>query len=283
MNQFKTFLLLTAMTLILIYVGSLIGGKNGMFIGLGIAIVTNFISFFFSDKIVLAMYGARPVDANDNYILPIVRNLTNSANLPMPKVYIINEASPNAFATGRDPHHAAVAVTTGILNLLSKDELEGVIAHELSHVKNRDILVSSIAAVLVGTISIIARIAFFFGGGRDDENGAGCIGNLIFIILSSIAMFLIQMWISRTREYMADESGAKMCGKPWALASALDRLRTGVAARPMQDANPVTQNMFIVNPLNAESIATLMSTHPPLQDRINRLNAMNMHQNSFIR
>ena len=281
MNQFKTFLILLFMTMIVIFlgemIGNMIGGRayaiNGLIIGCGLAILINFISYFFSDKIVLAMYRAVELPHSDTKVVPIVADLVAKAGIPMPKVYIIEDPSPNAFATGRDPHHAAVAVTSGILQILDKNELEGVIAHELSHIKNRDILISTIAAVLAGIVTILARIAFIFGG-RDSKN-SNILHLLLIYILVPIAMMLIRMWLSRTREYVADASGAEISGKPWALANALDKLQRGVTDRPMHNADPNTENMFIVNPFTAKSIAGLFSTHPPTEERIKRLKEMN--------
>lgn len=270
MNQFKTFLLMALLTLILIFIGDAVASKEGMVIGLAIALITNFSSYFFSDKIVLASYGAKEVDTNHR-LYRIVSNLCLRSNMPIPKVCIVNEASPNAFATGRDPNHAAVCATSGILNILSDNELEGVIAHELSHIKNRDILLSTIAAGIVGVIGVVARIAFIFGG-RDERGNNGC-SSILLVIIGSFAATLIQLWISRTREYLADESGAKMCGKPWALADALDKLANGISARPMENASPQTQNMFIVNPVKP-LVKNLFSTHPPMDERIKRLRNM---------
>ena len=280
MNQFKTFFLLAIMTVIVIYLGDLIGGKSGLVIGLVFAVLINFVSYFYSDKIVLAMYGAQELPQNDRLVRPLIANLVAKEGMPMPKVYMIDESSPNAFATGRDPKHAAVAVTSGILSILDKNELEGVLAHELSHVKNRDILISTIAAVMVGMITFISRIGFFFGGSSDDDNdGGNWITVIIFSILATIAMMLMQMWLSRTREYIADESGANMCGKPWALANALGKLESGASDRPMNQTNSMTENMFIVNPFTASRVARLFSTHPSTEDRIKRLNAMNAPYN----
>ena len=264
------------MTLLLVFAGIMVAGKDGLIIGLCVAVFMNFFSYFFSDKIVLAIYHAKKIPDTDTRILPIIKDLTNKSGLPMPKVYIIEDPSPNAFATGRDPRHAAVAVTSGILELLDRDELEGVLAHELSHVKNRDILISSIAAVLAGTIAVICRFILIFGGGdSNNKRGVNILIALLFSILASIAMMLIQMWLSRTREYLADASGAEMCGKPWALANALDKLQRGVSEKPMQKAEPITENMFIVNPFKAKTIANVFSTHPPTEERIKRLKEMN--------
>jgi heat shock protein HtpX len=276
MNWFKTFMMMTILTLIVVFIGSLAGGKNGMYIAFTIAIAMNFGSYWFSDKIVLGMYGAKQVDENEAPdIYRTVRNLTQSANLPMPKVYIMENDQPNAFATGRDPNHAAVAVTTGILRILNQDELEGVIAHELAHVKHRDILIATIAATMAGAIMIfsnITRFAAIFGGGRDDDGGNPFVV-LIMAMIGALAAALIQMSISRSREFGADEGGANISGKPWALANALRKLEQGVRTNPM-DASPATAHMFIVNPFSAKGITKLSSTHPPTEERIERLERM---------
>ncbi|MEW5874128.1 MAG: zinc metalloprotease HtpX [Candidatus Zixiibacteriota bacterium] len=278
MNRFKTLMLLTALTVLFIFIGQLLGGRQGMIIAFGFAVLMNFFSYWFSDKIVLAMYRARQVtEAEAPRLVETVRRLTQMNGMPMPKVYIIPGSSPNAFATGRDPHHAAVAFTEGILDLLSQDELEGVLAHELAHIKNRDILTQSIAATVAGAISMLANMAYYgamFGGyGRsNDRNGGGnAIGLLIMAIVAPIAALLIQMAISRAREYAADATGAKICGKPLSLASALRKLQNGVQRRPMETANPATSHMFIVNPLSGRSFASLFATHPPMEERIARL------------
>jgi heat shock protein HtpX len=279
MNTVKTVLLMGLLTGLFILVGDLIGGRSGMYIALGLAAVMNLASYWFSDKIVLAMYRAQPVDeASAPGLFRIVHRLTSHANLPMPAVYIIPDPSPNAFATGRDPQHAAVAVTEGILRLLSEDELEGVLAHELSHVGNRDILISAIAATLAGALMILVRIfaysAMLFGGGRgDDDEGGNPLVALLMMIFAPIAAMLIQMAISRSREYQADASAAQLTGNPLGLARALAKLQRGVEYAPM-DAQPATAHLFIVNPLSARGIMNLFSTHPPIEDRIARLEAM---------
>ncbi|MBQ0105174.1 MAG: zinc metalloprotease HtpX [Armatimonadetes bacterium] len=273
MNQIKTFFLMIILTGILMFLGDYFGSSTGMAIGLGIGIISNFISYFFSDKIVLASYGAKDV-SEDHRLYRIVKNLTAKSGMPMPRVCIIPESSPNAFATGRNPNHAAVCATSGILNLLDDNELEGVLAHELSHIKNRDILVSTIAAGICGIIAFICRIGVIFGVGGDRKN-SGCL-TLVVLLFSSVFATLIQLWISRTREYMADESGAKLCGKPWALADALEKLSQGVSHNPMEQATPETRNMFIINPI-APMVANLFSTHPPINDRIKKLKNMNMN------
>lgn len=279
MNQLKTTLLLTLLTLLLIAMGGAIGGQTGMIIAFLIAGGMNFFAYWNSDKIVLKMYNAREVtraDSPDFY--GIVENLARKANMPMPKVYIIPSDSPNAFATGRNPQNAAVAATQGIMRILSRDELEGVMAHELAHVLNRDTLVSTIAATFAGAISMLGSMlqwATIFGMGRsDDEEGGGMLGGLAMAIIAPIAAMLIQMAVSRSREFMADAAGAKMCGNPRALASALQKLQQASSAVPMEDANPATSHMFIVNPLTATKLASLFSTHPATEDRIARLLAM---------
>jgi len=274
MNQLKTFLLLALLSAMLVAVGGYIGGKNGATIALVIAIVMNFGSYWFSDKIVLSMYHAQEVtesEAPDLYNL--VRQLVANAELPMPKVYIIPDESPNAFATGRNPDHAAVAVTEGILRLLSWEELAGVIGHELGHVKNRDILIQTIASTIGAAITYLAQFGFLFGGRSDEENRGSFIGMLLLMILGPIAAMLIQMAISRSREYIADATGAKICGHPMWLAQALDKLRRGVEAVPM-NAAPATENMFIVSPFLGGGVQRLFSTHPPIEERIARLQEM---------
>jgi len=276
-NAFKTTLLLTLMTLVLLFLGARFGGQNGMLIAFGVAAVMNFVSYFYSDKIALAMYHAQPVTREQ---LPraysVVERLTQRLGLPMPKIYVIPTESPNAFATGRSPAHASVAVTHGILQLLNDEELEGVLAHELGHVKNRDILTSSIAATLAGAITLLARMGwwaslFGFGGGRGDRDRGGGLTALMMLILAPIAATLIQLWVSRTREYQADATGAAMTGNPYALASALQKLDAVSKQIPMQ-ATATTAHLFIVAPLlSGASFATLFSTHPPIADRIQRL------------
>ena len=280
-NIIRTTLLLAFLTGLLVIVGRIIGGVTGMIFAFIIAIVMNFGSYWYSDKIVLKMYRAKEVTRGEApEIYRIVENLARNAKIPMPKVYIVQSETPNAFATGRDPKHAAVAVTTGILKLLNSDELEGVLGHELTHVKNRDTLISAVAATIAGVITMIANwaiwIAMFGGfGGRDGDRGsADLIGMIFMAILAPIAAMIIQMAISRTREYSADEGGAKMSRKPWALASALEKLEKGVARNPMKNANPSTAHMFIVNPFKKVAMAKLFSTHPPTEERIKRLKKM---------
>ncbi|MDD3472702.1 MAG: zinc metalloprotease HtpX [Syntrophaceae bacterium] len=275
MNQFKTVVLLAALGGLLVVLGGYMGGKNGATIALVVAIALNFGSYWFSDRIVLRMYNAQEVNENqapDLYHL--VQQLSHKAGLPMPKVYIIPDDSPNAFATGRNPQHAAVAVTEGIMRILTWEELAGVIGHELGHVKNRDILIQSVAATIGAAITYIAQFGFLFGGRSDDEEGGrSMLGSIMMMILAPIAAMIIQMAISRSREYIADQTGAEICGHPNWLASALEKLQRGSQAIPM-DANPSTANMFIVSPLSGSSIASLFSTHPPMEERISRLRRM---------
>lgn len=282
MNSFKTTMLLSLLTVMLVFMGGAVGGKGGMMIAFVMAALMNFGSYWFSDKIVLRMYNAQEVTRNENpEFYGMVERLAVRAGLPMPKVYIIPDQSPNAFATGRNPSHAAVAATEGILRILTPEELEGVMAHELAHVKNRDILVSTIAATFAGAISMIGSMlqwGAMMGTARsDDEEGGGAgsmIGSLAMAIVAPIAAMLVQMAVSRSREYMADETGAQICGKPLALAGALAKLQRASQAIPMQEARPATAHMFIVNPLTGGSLTSLFSTHPPMEERISRLQAM---------
>src|SRR5579864_8166486 len=268
-NTLKTAFLLTFMTLFLMFVGQILGGQNGMIWALVIAAVMNFVSYFFSDKIALAVYRAQPVTREElPRVYDVVERLTQRIGLPMPKIYLIPTPSPNAFATGRNPKHASVAVTQGILELLDDEELEGVLAHELGHVRNRDILTSSIAATLAGAIVMVARIGFWFGlGGRDDRDRSG---GIFMIILAPLAATLIQLWVSRTREYEADATGAHITHNPYALASALQKLDAYSKRIPMA-ASPSSAHLFIVQPLVGESFMNLLSTHPPIAKRIERL------------
>ncbi len=275
MNGFKTAILMTVMMVLFILVGNLIGGQSGMMMAFLISLVMNFGSYWFSDKIVLKMYRAKEV-TREQYpqLYDSVENLAMKAGLPMPKVYVMENPTPNAFATGRNPQHSAVAVTTGILNLLKRDELEGVLSHELTHVKNRDILVGTIAATLVGTITFIARMAGWaamFSGGRNERDRGNVFSDLALMIIAPIAAMLIQMAISRSREYMADEGGAQISGNPLALASALNKLQHGNEVIPMRNAGTSSAHMFIVNPLSGKSLMKLFSTHPPIEERIERL------------
>ena len=270
-NTFKTAFLLTSLTLLLMFIGGYFGGERGLVLGLVFAGVMNFGSYFFSDKIALATYRAQPVTREQ---LPrayqVVERLTQKAGLPMPRIYVIPTESPNAFATGRNPQHASVAVTQGILNLLNDEELEGVLAHELCHVNNRDILISSVAATLAGAITYLARFAMFFGGGGRDERRGGGLGALVMIILAPIAAMLIQLAVSRSREYQADQTGAHMTGNPYALASALAKLDAYSKRIPMA-ATPSTAHLFIIQPLLGMNVGNLFSTHPPIANRIERL------------
>ncbi len=277
-NTLKTTLLLGLLTGLFIAIGGLVGGRSGMLVAFVMALVMNFVSYWFSDKIVLAMYGARPIgEAEAPVVYRIVRNLATKARIPMPRLYLIPVATPNAFATGRSPHHAAVAVTEGIVRIMDEEELEGVLGHELSHVLNRDVLISTIAAPIAGAIGMLAHMAqwsVWFGGGRDSEDrGGNPIALLATIIFAPLAAMLIQMAVSRSREYEADASGARLTRRPRALASALATLQRANQALPM-DANPATSHLFIVNPLSGRSFATLFSTHPPIEERIARLQAM---------
>jgi heat shock protein HtpX len=279
MNTTKTVVLMVGLTVLLVMIGGAFGGRQGMIIAFMFASVMNIFSYWFSDKIVLRMYRAQEVSETDAPLLyGVTRDLALKMNMPMPKVYIIPSDAPNAFATGRNPNHAAVAATQGILRLLTKEELMGVMAHEMGHVRNRDILIGTIAATIAGAIGMLANMAqwaMIFGGGRrDDREGAGgLVGGILMIILAPIAAALIQMAISRSREYEADATGARVSGNPLALASALKKLHTGAQRIPM-DATPATAHMFIVNPLRGGSFVNMFSTHPPMEERIARLEAM---------
>jgi len=276
-NTFKTAVLLGALTGLLVVFGNFFGGQQGMVIAFAFALLMNFGAYWFSDRIVLAMYRAREVsEAEAPELVAMVRGLAQRGRLPMPRVYIIPAPSPNAFATGRSPRHAAVAVTEGILGLMDREELEGVLAHELAHVRNRDTLISTIAATLAGVIMMLAnmaRWAAFFGGGRDEEDRGGVVGLVVMAVLAPFAALLIQMAISRAREYLADATAAQVTKKPGALASALERLQQASQRLPLQ-ANPATAHLFIVNPLSGRSFLSLFSTHPPIEERVARLRAM---------
>jgi heat shock protein HtpX len=279
MNTLKTTFLLTLMTVLLVFAGGAIGGQGGMLLALILAGVMNFVSYWFSDKIVLAMYGAKEVtEADSPEFFGLVRQLADRAGLPMPRVYIIPSDTPNAFATGRNPEHAAVAATDGILRILSREELMGVMAHELSHVKHRDILISTIAATVAGAITYLAHMAQWaaiFGGGRDrDGEGGGVFGMLAMAIVAPLAALLIQMAISRSREYEADKGGAEVSGNPLYLAGALRKLEMANRQLPMQEATPASAHMFIVNPLTGGGLMSLFSTHPPMEERVRRLESM---------
>lgn len=269
-NTFKTAFLLTALTLLLMSIGGYFGGERGLVTGLIFAGVMNFGSYFFSDKIALATYRAQAVTRDElPRVHQVVERLTQKAGLPMPRIYVIPTESPNAFATGRNPRHASVAVTQGILNLLNDEELEGVLAHELGHVNNRDILISSIAATLAGAITYLAHFAMFYGGDRDERRGGG-FSALAMMILAPFAAMLIQLAVSRSREYQADESGARLTGNPYALASALGKLDAYSRRVPMA-ASPSTAHLFIIQPLLGMNVGNLFSTHPPIAQRIERL------------
>jgi heat shock protein HtpX len=280
MNTIKTGLLLGALTGLLMLIGGFFGGQKGIVIAFIFAMVLNFGSYWFSDKLVLSMYRAQPVSENDAPDLyATVKMLAMKASLPMPRVYVIPGDTPNAFATGRDEHHAVVAVTEGILRILTREELEGVISHELTHIKQRDILIGSIAATLAGAIVMLAHMAqwaaMFGGAGRDDDEGGagGIVGLIVMAVLAPIAATIIQMAISRSREYLADAGGARISGKPYALANALEKLSRASLAIPLE-ANPSTAHMFIVNPLTGRSLMNLFSTHPPVEERVARLKSM---------
>src|SRR5881296_4620493 len=276
-NIFKTGLLLAVLTVMLVLLGGAVGGRQGMLIAFFVAVAMNFVSYWFSDKMVLAAYGAQPIEeASAPRLYAIVHRLSTRAGIPMPRVYLIPSETPNAFATGRNPQHAVVAVTEGIMRILDEEELEGVLAHELSHVKNRDVLISTIAATLAGAITYLAHMAQWaamFGGRREDDEGGSPFGAILMAILAPIAALLVQMAVSRSREYQADATGARVAGKPWGLAKALEKLQMAQQVAPME-ANPATAHLFIVNPLSGRAFMNLFSTHPPIEDRIARLRAM---------
>lgn len=274
MNQAKTLLIIVAMTGVLVWIGGYIGGESGMVMALAIGLVMNGVSYFFSDKIVLASYGARvvgPADAPELHA--IVANLAQRAGLPMPRVAIIPEDTPNAFATGRNPEHAVVAVTEGIMRILSRPELEAVLAHELGHVKNRDILIGSLAAVLAQAIMFLSRMAMWFSP-RDEEGRSNPLAGIAIMILGPVAALLLQMAVSRSREYLADDYSARLTGRPDMLASALERLHAYNQQLPMHAAEPATAHMMIVNPLSGGGLMGLFSTHPPMAVRVERLRRM---------
>ena len=277
-NTVKTALLLGLLSGLLLVGGEAIAGRQGLYYALIFAAVMNFASYFFSDKIALSMYSAQPVTETDNpevyrRVEPIVRNLTQRMGLPMPKLWLIPEESPNAFATGRNPSHASVAFTTGILQLMNDSEIEGVVAHELGHVLHRDILTSSVAAMIAAAITMLARMAFWFGPRNDEEEGGGMFGAILMMILAPIAAMLIQMAISRSREYDADAASAKYIGSPYPLINGLQKLETWSKRIPM-DASPATAHLFIIKPFTGQSLMRLFSTHPSTEDRIARLQAM---------
>lgn len=278
MNIFKTAVLLLALTLLLVWVGGMIGGRSGMTTAFAFAMLINFASYWFADKIVLFMYRAQPAKKEEvPEVYRIVKDLTLKTGLPMPRIYIIPTATPNAFATGRGPKHAVVAVTDGILRLLNAQELEGVLAHELAHIKNRDILIATIVATIAGAIFMLADMArwtMMFGGRSRERDRGNAIAVLIVAILAPIAAMLIQLAISRSREYGADETGAKFSGKPMGLANALKKLQAGVRQIPMAEGSPATAHMFIVNPFRGRDFAALFMTHPPIEKRVARLEAL---------
>lgn len=282
MNMLKTTFLMALLTVLLVTLGGMLGGKGGMMMAFIMAAGMNFFSYWFSDKMVLSSYGAQEItEADDPRFYGLVRRLAQRANLPMPKVYVIDSDTPNAFATGRNPEHAAVAATSGILRVLTEDELAGVMAHELAHVKNRDILISTIAATFAGAITYMAHMAQWaaiFGGRSDDDEGGGFLSSILMAILAPIAAMLVQMAISRSREYGADAGGASICGNPINLANALQKLEMANNQVPMQ-ATPATAHMFIVNPLTSGGLASLFSTHPPMPERIARLQEMSRTHN----
>jgi len=279
MPLIRTALLLAALTGIFLVVGDLVAGRQGMIIAFFFALAMNLFAYWNSDRMVLSMYGAREVDAQSAPQLHgLVQDLARQAGLPMPKVYMIESDQPNAFATGRNPEHAAVAINTGLLSLLSPEEVAGVLAHELSHVRHRDTLTMTMTAVIAGAIGMLANFAFFFGGVRDDrrEGGLGPVAGLLVMLLAPIAATLVQLAISRTREYEADRRGAEITGHPLWLASALGKLERGARSidNPVAEGHPATAHMFIVNPLHMRSVGSLFATHPPIEERIRRLEAM---------
>ena len=286
MNVLKTGFLLSLLTVLLVFIGQLLGGTQGAMTAFIIALAINFLSYWFSDKLVLAMYRAKPLSESDApQAYRVVREIAARDHIPMPKLYWIATQTPNAFATGRSPKHAAVAMTSGLLDLVNEEELKGVLAHELSHVKNRDTLVMTVAAALAGAIMMLARMAqwsLWVGGSRnrDEQNRGAAVLQLIVMlliaILAPLAAMLIQLAISRTREYGADESGAHLAGSPYGLASALEKLERATKAYPLPNANPATAHLFIVNPLSAGAIAKLFSTHPPTEERVRRLRSMRL-------
>jgi heat shock protein HtpX len=277
-NVFKTAILLALLTAMLVLLGGAVGGRQGMLVAFFIALVMNFVSYWWSDKIVLRMYGAREIgEAQAPGLYAMVHRLASKAGIPMPRVYMIPSDQPNAFATGRNPEHAVVAVTEGIMRILDDDELEGVLAHEISHVTNRDVLIGTIAATLAGAITYLAHMAqwaaFFGGGRRDDDDAPSPIVMVLMAVVAPIAAMLVQLAVSRSREFGADASGARLAGRTWGLSKALEKLDMAAHQVPMQ-ANPATAHMFIVNPLTGASFSRLFSTHPPTEERIARLRAM---------
>jgi heat shock protein HtpX len=277
-NVFKTAILLALLTAMLVLLGGAVGGRQGMLVAFFIALVMNFVSYWWSDKIVLKMYGAQEIgEAQAPGLYAMVHRLASKAGIPMPRVYMIPSDQPNAFATGRNPEHAVVAVTEGIMRILDDDELEGVLAHEISHVTNRDVLIGTIAATLAGAITYLAHMAqwaaFFGGGRRDDDDAPSPIVMILMAVVAPLAAMLVQLAVSRSREFGADASGARLAGRTWGLSKALEKLDMAAQQVPMQ-ANPATAHMFIVNPLTGASFSRLFSTHPPTEERIARLRAM---------
>jgi heat shock protein HtpX len=277
-NVFKTAILLALLTAMLVLLGGAVGGRQGMLVAFFIALVMNFVSYWWSDKIVLRMYGAQEIsEAQAPGLYAMVHRLASKAGIPMPRVYLIPSDQPNAFATGRNPEHAVVAVTEGIMRILDDDELEGVLAHEISHVTNRDVLIGTIAATLAGAITYLAHMAqwaaFFGGGRRDDDDAPSPIVMILMAVVAPLAAMLVQLAVSRSREFGADASGARLAGRTWGLSKALEKLDMAAQQVPMQ-ANPATAHMFIVNPLTGASFSRLFSTHPPTEERIARLRAM---------
>lgn len=276
-SKIKTLVLLSALTGLVMLIGGMAGGKAGLIIAFGIAMVMNLGSFWFSDKIVLSMYKARALSPSEAPIIhKMVEELSHNAGIPKPRIYVVPEQAPNAFATGRNPENAVVAVTEGILRILQPDELRGVLAHEIAHIANRDILIQSVAAVLASVVMFLANMAQFAAifGGRGNREGGNPIAMILMAVLAPLAATLIQMGISRSREYLADESGARYSGMPEALASALAKLQSSASQVPLQKESPSTAHMFIVNPLSGRSLAGLFSTHPPVEERIRRLREM---------
>jgi len=274
MNYVRTAMLLAAMTALFMGIGYMIGGQAGMFIALAVAAAMNLFSYWNADKLVLRMHNAQQVDARSApEFHDMIAKLAAAADLPMPKVYLVEEAQPNAFATGRNPENAAVAATTGLLNMLSREEIAAVMAHELAHVKNRDTLIMTLTATIAGAISMLAQFGLFFGGSRSNNNPLGFVGVILAVIIAPLAAMLVQMAISRTREYAADRKGAEICGEPMALASALEKIAGGAASIPNQAAenNPATAHMFIINPLSGQRMDNLFSTHPRTENRISAL------------
>lgn len=275
-NQFKTALLLAALTVFIVLVGRMLGGRQGMIIAFFLAGGMNFFSYWYSDRVVLRMYRAQEINESQApELYAMVKRLSRNAGLPMPRVYVIPQDTPNAFATGRNPEHAVVAVTEGLMTLMAPAEIEGVLAHELGHIKNRDILIGTVAATMAGAIMMLASMARWsaiFGGGRgnDEEGGMGGLGLIVMSLLAPVGAMIIQMAISRSREYLADAAGAAIAGRPEGLAAALEKLGAYSQKRPMQ-ANPTTAHMFIVNPLSGQSFKSLFSTHPPIEERVSRL------------